>query len=71
MALVEDRRVNVDGKVEALPGPRVGVGLPKFDPATDEATFDDRSLYVESEEGHDIKFKTLTWKKVSCPELFG
>jgi len=64
MSLIEDREVGMDRKVEVLPGPRVGAGVPKLEADEADIGNDGASLYIESEDGHDIKYKTLTWKKV-------
>lgn len=79
MSLHEDRRVNIDGSVEFLPGTEPGIlshrhhtghgPSPlehKIEVDTERNTRDsfEESTYYESEDGHDIKFKTLTWKKV-------
>jgi hypothetical protein len=54
---------------EVVPWPRVGIPVKikerKLQDAesgvgSEEATM----VYIESEDGHDIKYKTLTWKKV-------
>jgi len=51
--------------VDALAAPRIGVGLPKGD--VEGNSYDDDTVTVlESEEGHDIKYKTLTWKKTAA-----
>ena len=68
MSVIEDRRISVDGKADVLPGARTGVGTGRKvegDVEGNTSYLDDStSTYYESEDGHDIKFKTLTWKKV-------
>jgi hypothetical protein len=66
MSLSEDNRSTIVGEV--LPGPRVGVeaGEKLVDVEGNKFTSgDDASTLFENEEGHDIKYKTLTWKKVT------
>ena len=67
MALVEDRIVDIGGKLEALPDSGSGDGLDTLDSHTDRVVSRDSELYLQDEEGHEIKYKTLTWKKV-CRE---
>lgn len=74
MSLNAEQRATVDGKVQVLPGDseRTGVGTPRKieDPEGQPSyTEDSDSTYYESEDGHDIKFKTLTWKKVESDHL--
>jgi hypothetical protein len=68
MSLSEERRISVDGEVDVLPGARTGVGTGRKGEGDVEGNTsyvdDSTSTYYESEDGHDIKFKTLTWKKV-------
>lgn len=86
MSLREDRRASVDGGAEFLPGTEPGIvnlrhqnghgPTPlehKYEVDTERNTRDsfEESTYYESEDGHDIKFKTLTWKKVLFLEKGG
>jgi hypothetical protein len=79
MSLSEDRRVSIDGSVEFLPGSEPGIlnhrqhtghgpspleHKLEVDPERNTRDSFEESTYYESEDGHDIKFKTLTWKKV-------
>ena len=47
-------------KLDVPRGPRVGVGTDKIG-----GDIDDVSSMVQDEEGHDIKYRTLTWQKVA------
>lgn len=50
-------------EVDVLRGPRVGVGTDKIGGDVEGTTWDDMSS--TDEEGHDIKYRTLTWQKVA------
>jgi hypothetical protein len=74
MSLNAERRVSVEGKAQVLPGDieRTGVGTPrKIEDSEGGPSYieDSNSAYYESEDGHDIKFKTLTRKKVEADHL--
>ena len=52
-------------KVDVLTrGPRVGVGTDKIGGDAEGAAWDETAS-DEDEEGHDIKYRTLTWQKVT------
>jgi hypothetical protein len=58
---LNDGKLEGDVEIPVLPGPRVGrSGVEKVDEGGDNGS----SVLIESEEGHQIKYKTLTWKKV-------
>lgn len=51
-------------KVDVLRGPRVGVGTDKIGGDAEGGGWDETAS-TEDEEGHDIKYRTLTWQKVT------
>ena len=57
---------NREKNVEVIRGPRIGVGTPKLGNVERNPSDDDTSTVFESEEGHDIKYKSLTWKKTAA-----
>jgi hypothetical protein len=60
--VAEDSRHGAE-KVDVLRGPTVGVGTDKIGDAEGAAW--DETASTEDEEGHDIKYRTLTWQKVT------
>jgi hypothetical protein len=64
MSLDNGHHTSVEEKAEVLPGPRVGVGTDTIVDIEGNKLRDDALTYIESEEGHDIRYKTLTWQKV-------
>lgn len=60
MSNLNDGKLEGDVEIPVLAGPRVESGVEKVDEGGDNGS----SVLIESEEGHQIKYKTLTWKKV-------
>jgi hypothetical protein len=63
MSVAEDSGHGAE-KIDVLRGPRVGVGTDKFVGDAEAAAWDETAS-TEDEEGHDIKYRTLTWQKVT------
>jgi hypothetical protein len=59
----------LEGDVERPVLPGLRVGGEKLDGDGNVVGDNDSSVLVESEEGHQIKYKTLTWKKVPTHDL--
>jgi hypothetical protein len=57
-------KLEEDVERSVLPGSRVGIGAEKVDLDGNLIPDNASSVLIESEEGHQIKYKTLTWKKV-------
>ena len=64
MSLVAEDSGHGAEKVDVLRGPGVGVGTDKFGGDTEGAAWDETASTAD-EEGHDIKYRTLTWQKVT------
>ena len=54
----------LSGEHEVVPWPRVEIPVKIKEGKLEDAESGVGSEYIESEDGHDIKYKTLTWKKV-------
>jgi len=58
--------VEDDKSVEVLGGPWSAVGLAKVGDVEGSTYEADSTTVFESEDGHDIKYKTLTWQKTAA-----
>jgi len=64
MSVLPEVSGHSEEKVDVLRGPRVGVGMDKVGGDVEGLAWDDTTS-TEDEEGHDIKYRTLTWQKVT------